>query len=64
MSYYTIDEFCIEYPMGRSSFYRLVKAKKIRLTKFGRSSRVAKSDAKEWAKSLPTIGSENFAEAE
>lgn len=56
MSYYTIEEFRGDYPMGRSSVYRLVKEKKLRLTKFGRSSRIAKADAKAWAESLPTSG--------
>ncbi len=56
MGYYTINEFLIEYPMGRSSLYRLVKEGKIRLTKFGRSSRIAKADAKIWAAGLPTTG--------
>lgn len=54
MGYYTINEFLAEYPMGRSSLYRLVKDGKIRLTKFGRSSRIAKADAKSWSDGLPT----------
>lgn len=54
--YYTIPEFLDEYPMGRSSLYRLINEGKIRLTKFGRSSRIAKADAKAWADTLPTFG--------
>lgn len=56
MSYYTIPEFLDDYPMGRSSLYRLVNEGKIRLTKFGRSSRIAKAEAKAWADTLPTFG--------
>ena len=56
--YYTIPEFLNLYPMGRSTFYRLVKDGKLRLTKFGGSSRVAKADAEEWAKNLPVVGDE------
>ena len=54
--FYTIPEFLDEYPMGRSSLYRLVQEGKIRLTKFGSSSRIAKADAKAWAEGLPTFG--------
>jgi excisionase family DNA binding protein len=42
--------------MGRTSLYRLVKAGKLRITKIGTSSRIAKADAKAWADSLPTTG--------
>ncbi len=55
--YFTIPEFLDEYPMGRSSLYRLVNDGKLRLTKFGRSSRIAKAEAKTWADALPTSGS-------
>lgn len=54
--YYTIREFLELYPMGRSTFYRMVKDGQIRLTKFGGSSRIARSDAEAWAAALPTIG--------
>lgn len=53
--YYTIPEFLAHYPMGRTTFYRLVKEGQIRLTKFGGSSRVAKADAQAWASTLPVI---------
>lgn len=54
----TIPEFLKQYPMGRSSLYRLVHEGKLRLTKFGRSSRIAKAEARAWADSLPTFGGE------
>jgi excisionase family DNA binding protein len=53
--YYTIPEFLELYPMGRSTFYRLVNEGQIRLTKFGRSSRIAKADAEAWAATLLVI---------
>ncbi len=53
---YSIAEFLRLYPMGRTSLYRLVKAGKLRITKIGASSRIAKADAKAWADSLPTTG--------
>ncbi len=58
MGYYTISEFLDAYPMGRSSLYRLVNTGKLRLTKFGRASRIAKADALAWAATLPTVGGE------
>jgi len=54
--FFTIAEFLEAYPMARSSLYRLVRAKQLRLTKFGRASRIAKVDALAWAARLPTIG--------
>jgi excisionase family DNA binding protein len=52
--FYSIKTFLDVYPMGRTSLYRLVKAGKLRITKIGTSSRIAKADAKAWADSLPT----------
>jgi len=54
--FFTISEFLREYPMGKTSLYRAVKAGQIRITKMGRASRIAKADAQAWAASLPTIG--------
>jgi excisionase family DNA binding protein len=53
--YYTIPEFLDEYPMGRSSLYRLVQEGRLQLTKFGRSSRIAKAEAERWAQTLPIL---------
>ncbi|MDE2041689.1 MAG: helix-turn-helix domain-containing protein [Alphaproteobacteria bacterium] len=52
----TIQEFRTQYPMGHTTLYRKVKSGEIRLTKFGRSTRIAKAEAERWASSLPTIG--------
>jgi hypothetical protein len=56
--FYTISEFLRVYPMGRTSLYRIAaqQGSKLRILKVGRASRIAKSDAKAWADSLPTIG--------
>lgn len=54
--YHTIPDFLDTYAIGRTSFYRLVNAGAIRLTKIGRSSRVSKEDARKWADSLRTVG--------
>lgn len=54
--FYTIAEFLRLTSMGRTSLYRLVKAGQLRITKIGRSARIAKADAKAWADSLPTTG--------
>ena len=51
----TISEFLDRYPMGRSSFYRLVKEGKLTLTKFGRASRVSESAAVQWERTLTTV---------
>ena len=56
--FYTVAEFLRIYSVGRTTFYRAVDSKKIRLTKLGRASRIAKADAAAWAASLPTIGGE------
>ena len=56
--YLTVPDFLTTYAMSRSAFYRAVNDNQIRLTKIGRSSRVARADAQRWADSLPTIGGE------
>ena len=54
--FYTIAEFLSVYSIGRSTAYRAIESGKLRLTKIGRASRIAKTDAATWAASLPTIG--------
>ncbi len=56
--YYSIAEFIRIYRIGRTGVYRAVQDGKLRITKMGRASRVAKADAQAWAASLPTIGGE------
>lgn len=58
--FYTIPDFLRAYGISRTSLYRILKSSpQLRITKIGRSSRVAKADAKAWADSLPTIGGES-----
>ena len=56
--FYSVAEFLRIYAMGRTTFYRALKdeGSKLRITKIGRASRIAKADAKAWADSLPTTG--------
>ena len=54
--FYTIAEFLRVFAIGRTSLYRAAKTGKIRITKIGRSARIAKADAKAWADNLPTTG--------
>ena len=56
--YHTVPDFLRTYAIGRTTFYRIVQSQKLRITKIGRASRIAKADAKAWADSLPTIGGE------
>ncbi|MFN0044862.1 MAG: hypothetical protein ACKVOS_00160 [Sphingorhabdus sp.] len=52
----TVSEFLMRYSISRTEFYRQVKAGRVRLTKLGNASRVAKADAETWLASLPTMG--------
>ncbi len=54
--YLTVPDFLQTYAISRTGFYRTVNAGKLRLTKIGRSSRVALSEARRWAAALPTVG--------
>lgn len=53
---YKIPEFLRDYPMSRATLYREAAAGRLRLTKIGRATRIAKSDALAWAASLPKSG--------
>lgn len=52
--YHTVPDFLRTYAISRTTFYRIVQSQKLRITKIGRASRIAKA----WADSLPTIGGE------
>ena len=54
----TVPDFMATYSISRTEFYRQVKAGKIRLTKLGTASRVARADAESWAASLPVVDRE------
>jgi hypothetical protein len=54
----TVGDFLKRYSISHSEFYRQVAAKRIRVTKIGRATRVAKADADIWLATLPTSGEE------
>lgn len=51
----TIPEFLRDYPMGRSTFYRLVAKGELIIRKIGRSSRLRIDEVEAWAANLPTM---------
>lgn len=51
----TVNKFLECYPMARSTFYRLVSDGQLKITKFGRASRIRIDEAEEWARTLPTF---------
>lgn len=52
----TIAEFCAEYRVSRSTFYRIRDSGQINPIKIGRATRVAVADADNWLATLSTIG--------
>ena len=54
----TVAEFCSRYSIGKTSFYREVNAKRLKIRKFGSATRIARADAEAWADALPTIEGE------
>ncbi len=52
----TVHEFKKRYSISHSAFYREVAAKRLRIRKIGRATRIALSDAEKWAADLPTRG--------
>lgn len=54
----TVARFCDRYSIGKTSFYREVKAGRLKLRKFGAATRIALSDAEAWANALPTVEGE------
>ncbi len=49
----TVAEFLRRYACSRTTFYREVAAKRIKLLKLGTASRIKTEDAELWAASLP-----------
>lgn len=49
----TVSEFCTRYSIGRTTAYRLAADNKLKMRKLGTATRIARSDAEAWAKSLP-----------
>jgi hypothetical protein len=44
----TLAQFQDEFAMSRSATYREIGARRLRLTKIGRASRIAATDAQSW----------------
>ena len=44
----TVRDFVTNFRMGRTTFYREVHAGRLHIIKFGRSTRIAKSEAIAW----------------
>jgi predicted DNA-binding transcriptional regulator AlpA len=53
IEFLTVANFLASYAISRSEFYRQANAGKIRLTKLGKATRIARADAENWAASLP-----------
>jgi hypothetical protein len=53
---FTVADFCTRYSIGRTSFYREVAARRIKILKFGAATRITRQDAEAWLASLPTTG--------
>lgn len=51
-TFITISDFCRDYAISRTQFYRIVNAKEIPLIKIGRMSRIRFEDAQNWAANL------------
>ncbi len=49
----TVADFLSRYSLSSSEFYRQANAGRIRITKLGNASRVAREDAEAWRASLP-----------
>jgi excisionase family DNA binding protein len=50
---FAVREFCARYGICRDTFYREVKLGRLRAVKVGHKTLVLKSDAENWAASLP-----------
>lgn len=55
---YTVADFCARYSISRTSLYREVAAKRLRIRKFGKATRITRADAEAWVASLPTVEKE------
>ena len=44
----TVTDFIANFRMGRTSFYREVQSGRLHIVKFGRSTRISKSEATAW----------------
>ena len=50
---YRVSEFCDKFVISKASFYREVKALRLRIIKRGRTTLVTKAEAERWFSSFP-----------
>lgn len=48
----TVRDFLDNFRMGKTTFYRHVESGQLKIVKVGRATRVARSDAETWLRSL------------
>jgi len=51
----TVDDFCVRNAIGRSTFYKEVRAGRLMLRKIGRKTVVLREDEDAWRQSLPVL---------
>jgi excisionase family DNA binding protein len=52
---FAVREFCARYGICRQTFYDEVKRGRIRAKKLGKKTVILRSDAENWASSLPAL---------
>ena len=52
----SIDGFCKLYGIGRTFAYEQIKDRKLRAVKCNNRTLILRSDAEQWARSLPAMG--------
>ena len=48
----SVAAFCADHSIGRTSFYREVKAGRLHIVKFGTATRITRDEAAKWRASL------------
>lgn len=51
----TVDQFCADHGLSRSTFYRLVRDSAIKVVKVNAATRIKPEHEKEWLDSLPVV---------
>lgn len=52
----TLLEVCNRYKLSKSTLYRLHHSGALKITKFGRASRIVTAEVEAWAACLPILG--------
>ena len=50
----TIKDFLRWFRIGRTSFYQEVKSGRLKIVKFGKATRICRTDADAWLSALPS----------